>query len=475
LNLNVGIIMPAGSERERLVQHVEDSGCPVVTSEHVAEFLASASAESCMLALLDFGDSENGAPGHAERREAIRSIKERFPRLQLALWLDRSSAAEAAEMNELGIRNLYLKPVRYEPIDGLLKAAGKSAAQQARQQRETARVREEFRFDRIVGQSTSLKDSIGLAQSVAESSATSVLLLGESGVGKELFARAIHGESPRAHGPFLEINCAAIPRELLESELFGHEKGAFTDATQLRVGLFEAAEHGSVFLDEIGELPLTLQAKLLKFLDSKIVRRVGGSRDIPVDVRILAATNRSLVDEVRQGRFREDLYYRLSVVPISIPPLRERSDDAALLARLFVERFGRKLGKKARLSPAGEKEIARYGWPGNVRELMNAIERAVLLARGEEIGPDELAIPKGRDGSGNDVGLADLNLRIPSEGVSLVAVEKAVIVGALARTNGNVVEAARLLHVGRGSLRCKMRRHGIGREEPARVGTASPV
>jgi DNA-binding NtrC family response regulator len=475
LNLNVGIIMPAGSERERLVQHVEDSGCPVVTSEHVAEFLASASAESCMLALLDFGDSDNGAPGHAERREAIRSIKERFPRLQLALWLDRSSAAEAAEMNELGIRNLYLKPVRYEPIDGLLKAAGKSAAQQARQQRETARVREEFRFDRIVGQSASLKDSIGLAQSVAESSATSVLLLGESGVGKELFARAIHGESPRAHGPFLEINCAAIPRELLESELFGHEKGAFTDATQLRVGLFEAAEHGSVFLDEIGELPLTLQAKLLKFLDSKIVRRVGGSRDIPVDVRILAATNRSLVDEVRQGRFREDLYYRLSVVPISIPPLRERSDDAALLARLFVERFGRKLGKKARLSPAGEKEIARYGWPGNVRELMNAIERAVLLARGEEIGPDELAIPKVRDGSGSDVGLADLNLRIPSEGVSLVAVEKAVIVGALARTNGNVVEAARLLHVGRGSLRCKMRRHGIGREEPARVGTASPA
>jgi transcriptional regulator with GAF, ATPase, and Fis domain len=170
---------------------------------------------------------------------------------------------------------------------------------------------------------------------------------------------------------------------------------------------------------------------------------VGGSRDIPVDVRILAATNRSLVDEVRQGRFREDLYYRLSVVPISIPPLRERADDSALLARLFVERFGRKLGKKARLSPAGEKEIGRYGWPGNVRELMNAIERAVLLALTEEIGPDELAIPKVRDGSGNDIGLADLNLRIPSDGVSLVAVEKAVIVGALARTNGNVVEAAR--------------------------------
>jgi DNA-binding NtrC family response regulator len=473
LNLNVGIIMPAGSERERLIRHVEDSGCPVVVADQVAQFLSSGSAETCTLALLDFGESGNGSDdGHSERREAIRTIKERHPRLQLALWLDRSSAAEAAEMNELGIRNLYLKPVRFEPIDGLLKAAGKSAAQQARQQRETAKVQEEFRFDRIVGQSPALRDSIELAQSVAESSATSVLLLGESGVGKELFARAIHGESPRAQGPFLEINCAAIPRELLESELFGHEKGAFTDATQLRVGLFEAAEHGSVFLDEIGELPLTLQAKLLKFLDSKIVRRVGGSRDIPVDVRILAATNRSLVDEVHQGRFREDLYYRLSVVPISIPPLRDRDDDAVLLARLFVERVGRKLGKKGHLSAAGERDISRYTWPGNVRELMNAIERAVLLARADEIGPDELALPKPRDPSGQEVGLADLGLRIPNDGVSLVAVEKAVIVGALARTHGNVVEAARLLHIGRGSLRCKMRRHGIGREEPAKVGVA---
>jgi len=181
LNLNVGIIMPAGSERERLVQHVEDSGCPVLIAEDVSQFLSHLQAESCGLALLDFGDSENGGPDHSERRAAVKSVKERFPRLQLALWLDRSSAAEAAEMNELGIRNLYLKPVRYEPIDGLLKAAGKSAAQQARQQRETARVRDEFRFDRIVGQSSAIRDSIGLAQSVAESSATSVLLLGEIG------------------------------------------------------------------------------------------------------------------------------------------------------------------------------------------------------------------------------------------------------------------------------------------------------
>ncbi|HET9251005.1 MAG TPA: sigma-54 dependent transcriptional regulator [Candidatus Eisenbacteria bacterium] len=466
MNIHVAIVMQQGPDRDSLVRHVTDQGCAVTVRDHPSELLTGPE-ENWQLGFLDF----NGDFG--ERREVVRKLKERYPRMQLALWLDRAAADLAAEMNELGVRNIYLKPVRFEPIDGLLRAAGKSAAQQARQQRETVKVQEEFRFERIVGESPAIRESIELARSVAESSATSVLLLGESGVGKELFARAIHGESPRAHGPFMEINCAAIPRELLESELFGHEKGAFTDATQLRVGLFEAAEGGSVFLDEIGELPLTLQAKLLKFLDSKIVRRVGGSRDIAVDVRILAATNRELVDEVRQGRFREDLYYRLHVVPIAIPPLRERSDDAVLLARLFVERVGRKLGKKTKLTSAAEREISRYPWPGNVRELMNAIERAVLLARGEEIGADDLAIPRVRErGPGQEISLADIGLRIPAEGVSLVAVEKAVIEGALARTHGNVVEAAKLLHIGRGSLRCKMRRHGLSREEPVRAGVA---
>ncbi len=480
MNLNVAIIMPSGSERDRLAEHVEGQGCAVQIADDVTQFLARGGEEGCSLGILDFGEAHAGgttngapgAPGQGERREAVRLLKQRAPRMQLALWLDRAEAADGAEMNELGIRNIFLKPVRFEPIDGILKAAGRSAVQQVREQRESARVQEEFRFDRIVGESAQIRESIELARNVASSGATSVLVLGESGVGKELFARAIHGESPRSKGPFMEINCAAIPRELLESELFGHEKGAFTDATALRIGLFEAAEHGSVFLDEVGELPLTLQAKLLKFLDSKIVRRVGGSRDIQVDVRILAATNRALVDEVRQGRFREDLYYRLNVVPIEIPPLRGREGDAVLLARLFVERVGRKLGKKARLVAQAEREIGRYPWPGNVRELMNVIERAVLLARAEEIGPDELAIPKIRDRASENVDIADLGIRLPAEGISLVAVEKVVIEEALTRTHGNVVEAARLLHIGRGSLRCKMRRHGLTREEPSRVGVA---
>jgi two-component system response regulator AtoC len=470
LYLNVAVVMPPGPEREALVQQIGGQGGAVHVAETLEGFLGQGNGDTCSLAILDFGPTDapegRGGSSDPERKESIRKLKERWPKLQLALFLDRSEAAEAAEMNQLGIRNIFLKPVRHEPLEGLLKAAGKSAAQQARQQREHARVQEEFRFDRIIGESPALRQSVELARSVSLSGATSVLILGESGVGKELFARAIHGESPRASGPFMEINCAAIPRELLESELFGHEKGAFTDATQLRVGLFEAAEHGSVFLDEVGELPLTLQAKLLKFLDSKIVRRVGGSRDIPVDVRILAATNRQLADEVRAGRFREDLYYRLNVVPIEVPPLRERDGDPLLLARLFVERVARKLGKDARLDAQAERELSRYAWPGNVRELMNVVERAVLLTRTAEIGPNDLAIPKPRDRAAGEYDMADLGVRIPAEGISLVAVERAVIEGALARTRGNVVEAARLLHIGRGSLRCKMRRHGLGRPQP---------
>ena len=478
MDLNVGVIMPPGPERDALVAQISGESCMVRVADDAAEFTARLGDEPCEVAILDFPrgsrDASVGPAGEpaslSTKREAIRVLKERWARVQLVILSERGSE-EATETLELGVRNVLLKPVRTESLTGLLRAASRSVAQQARQQRETMRIQEEFRFDRILGESPAIRDAIDLARRVAASSATSVLVLGESGVGKELFARAIHGESPRKQGPFLEINCAAIPRELLESELFGHEKGAFTDATAQRVGLFEAAEHGSVFLDEVGELPLTLQAKLLKFLDAKIVRRVGGSRDIPVDVRILTATNRDLHEEVRIGRFREDLFYRLNVVPIRIPPLRERGGDIALLARQFVELVARKLGRKATLTPSGEREIQRYAWPGNVRELANAMERAVLLARGSEIGPAELQIPRSGDSLAAVPDLSELKIRIPAEGISLIGVERAVIEAALARTNGNVVEAARLLRLGRGSLRSKMKRHGLGREAqiPLRV------
>jgi two-component system response regulator AtoC len=479
MNLNVGVIMPPGPERDALVGHISSGGSAVRVADTAEEFVSRAGDDPCEVAILDFprraeapASATGGEPPSLEeKRAALRVMKDRWPRVQLVILSERASQ-DAAETLELGVRNVLLKPVRTESLDGLLRAASKSVAQVKRQQRESIRIEAEYRFDRILGDSPAIREAIDLARRVTSSSATSVLILGESGVGKELFARAIHGESPRKQGPFMEVNCAAIPRELLESELFGHEKGAFTDATQLRIGLFEAAEHGSVFLDEVGELPLTLQAKLLKFLDSKIVRRVGGSRDIPVDVRILTATNRDLHEEVRSGRFREDLFYRLNVVPIRIPALRERGGDSVLLARHWVERVARKLGRKVVLTPAGEREILRYSWPGNVRELQNALERAVLLARGSEIGPVELQIPRTAAESTQAVpDLSELKIRIPAEGISLLMVERAVIEATLARTRGNVVEAARLLRIGRGSLRSKMKRHGLGREtqQPLRV------
>jgi DNA-binding NtrC family response regulator len=479
MNLNVGVIMPPGAERDALVRHLSAGGWSIRVADRADRFVATAGDEPCDVAILDFprgpepgAAADGGSSSLTLKRDALRVVKDRWPKVQLVILSERDSQ-DATETLELGVRNVLLKPLRTEALDGLLRAASKSVAQVKRQQRENIRIESEYRFDRILGDSPAIREAIDLALRVTGSSATSVLILGESGVGKELFARAIHGESPRKQGPFMEVNCAAIPRELLESELFGHEKGAFTDATQLRIGLFEAAEHGSVFLDEVGELPLTLQAKLLKFLDSKIVRRVGGSRDIPVDVRIIAATNRDLHEEVRSGRFREDLFYRLNVVLIRIPPLRERANDSVLLARHAIERVARKLGRKVVLTPAGERDIQRYAWPGNVRELQNALERAVLLARGSEIGPGELQIPRATPDTGMAVpDLSELKIRIPADGVSLHMVERAVIEATLGRTNGNVVEAARLLKIGRGSLRSKMKRYGLGREAPAPLQVA---
>jgi len=393
--------------------------------------------------------------------EVLQEIRRQWPLVPVIMISGHGTSETASEAARLGAYEFLPKPPDRDRL--LILARNAIEVKRLRETGEPGQA--------ILGESMPIRELRALIDRVAPTESR-VLITGDNGTGKELVARAIHRHSPRNTKPLVEVNCAAIPNELIESELFGHEKGAFTDATQLRVGLFEAAEHGSVFLDEIGELPLTLQAKLLKFLDSKIVRRVGGSRDIAVDVRILAATNRALADEVRQGRFREDLYYRLNVVPIEIPPLRDRAGDPALLARLFVERIGRKLGKSVRLNAQAERELGRYAWPGNVRELMNVIERGVLLARSEELGPAELAIPKPRERAAGEYDLAELGVRIPAEGISLVAVERAVIEGALARAQGNVVEAAKLLHIGRGSLRCKMRRHGLGREEPSTLSVA---
>jgi DNA-binding NtrC family response regulator len=304
------------------------------------------------------------------------------------------------------------------------------------------------RFDELVGGSPAMHEAYDLIDRVASSDAT-VLVTGESGTGKEVVARAIHGRSHRRAGPFVAINCAAVPETLLESELFGHAKGAFTDAKSDAPGLFRLANRGTLFLDEIGDMPLALQPKLLRVLQERTVRPVGGRGEVPVDVRVVAATNRDLESAVEEGRFREDLYYRINVVHIPLPPLRARTGDILPLAAHFLAHFAARAGKSVTgIAPAAAEKLASYAWPGNVRELQNCMERAVALTRFEQIGTDDLP-EKVRDYRRSHVLVASDD---PSELVPLEEVERRYIARVMEAVHGNKTAAARILGIERKRL-----------------------
>jgi DNA-binding NtrC family response regulator len=302
--------------------------------------------------------------------------------------------------------------------------------------------RQKYRFEGILGESPALVTALDQAAKIIPHAAVTVLLTGETGTGKELLARAIHYNGPRREAPFVDINCAAIPEQLLESELFGHEKGAFTGANNAKPGLFEEANGGTLFLDELGHLPLTLQGKLLRALEERSIRRVGGIRAIPVDVRVMAATHVNLSAAVRRGDFREDLYYRLNVVAIELPPLRARPGDIIPLARRFLERFCTEYGIPRTLTPAAQRALREHEWTGNIRELRNTIERAVLLARDEAIWPDELDTERG---------LTPIAGALPFP-APLDTVVSAAVSEMLALCGGNKSEAARRLRISRTRL-----------------------
>ena len=288
-----------------------------------------------------------------------------------------------------------------------------------------------------------------MVERVASTNAT-VALIGESGTGKEILARGVHSLSTRSKGRFVAINCAAIPENLLESELFGYEKGAFTGAVRQTLGKIETAHKGTLFLDEIGDLPMPLQAKLLRFLQERVIERIGGREEIPVDVRIVCATHRDLKALIREGRFREDLYYRLAEIVLDIPPLRDRTGDAVLLAHAFVQRFSRENGRGGlHLSDAAVSAIESHPWPGNVRELENCLKRAVIMADGSQITPEDLGLDE------NDAALEHLNLRHVRD-----EAERRAVVRVLARTNYNIARAAEILGVSRPSLYDLMNRFG---------------
>ncbi len=311
----------------------------------------------------------------------------------------------------------------------------------------------------IVGRSAAMQRVVEMIGKVAASDTGTVLLRGESGVGKEVVARAIHAQSPRAEAPFLDINCTALPENLIESELFGYEKGAFTDARERKRGLLELADGGTVLLDEIGDLAPGAQAKLLRFLETRTFKRVGGVRDISVDVRIIASTNRDLEAAVRDGGFRRDLFFRLNVVPITIAPLRERPEDVEPLARFLVEQMTTNLRRPARaISKTALAMLERYAWPGNVRELRNVIERAIILEEGAEIIPEHL--PEELKPGARALDL-EPGFRLPAGGINLEQLEKDLIHQALEQTRGNKSRAAELLGLTRDTLRYRLDKYKL--------------
>jgi DNA-binding NtrC family response regulator len=384
----------------------------------------------------------------------LRRIKEKSPDTIVILMTAFSSVENAVEAMKLGAFHYVNKPF---DVDELVLLADK-ALETTRLRREVRALRSsqggDYGFDAIIGSSPAMQKVKSLLARVAGSPASTVLLTGETGTGKDLAAKAVHYNSDRASRPFVNITSSALPEQLLESELFGHERGAFTDARQQKRGLLETADRGTVFLDEIGEMTPPLQAKLLRFLEEKTFKRVGGLNDIRVDVRVIAATNRSLEEEVKAGKFREDLFYRLQVMPISLPPLRERHGDIALLASYFVDLYNREFKKRIRgLSPAALALAEQHQWPGNIRELRNAIERAMLLTADEWIQPDDLtALTRTTVTS---------QFRLPAEGVKLEDVERALVMQALERSGGNQTQAAQLLGINRDQVRYRIEKFGL--------------
>jgi len=371
------------------------------------------------------------------------------------------SMETALEAMKKGAYDYISKPFKSDEVNLVLK----KAEERERLKRENTRLRKTLRtieqrssFGNMVAKSKVMREMFRFAEKVARFD-TTVLITGESGTGKELVARGIHFTGPRSQKPWVAVNCGSIPENLIESELFGHVKGAFTGADRTRSGLFREADGGTLFLDEIGELPVSLQVKLLRALQESEVRPVGGTRAIKVNVRVVAATARNLEEEIEKNRFREDLYYRINVMPLRLPPLRERGEDIPLLARLFMEQFSAQLGTAAQsISPAAMSLLLEHAWPGNVRELENVIQRAVVLAEGTELLPEHLPESLGPNALQGDIGSL-------AKGDSLKEarreLEKVMIARALKKTGGNRSQASRLLEISHPSLLSKMKQYGI--------------
>lgn len=439
--------------RWTLEQHLVKEGYEVVSAETAEKGLQLINEDAPDLVLLD-----NRLP-EMTGLELLEKLNVPERGLMVIMITAYGLVETAVKAMKLGAYDYISKPFNLEEITFVLRKAleAGSLRRQVKQLR--------GKTDAIVGETEQMARVKSLIAKIAKSDATTVLIQGESGTGKELVAKAVHQESARANQPFMAINCAALPVTLLESELMGHEKGAFTDAKTSKKGLFELADGGTVFLDEIGDMDLSMQAKLLRILEEKSFRRVGGVRDIKVDVRVISATNQDLAKAMSEGKFRKDLFYRLQVVPIVLPPLRERGADILLLARHFTDYFNRECHKSVQgLARETEQVFLSYNWPGNVRELKNVIERAMIFEIEREILPEHLSPeileqPASSPDAHTPVSLDSLT--IPETGISIEEVEHALVKKALEIAAGNQTRAAQLLKMPRDAFRRRMKRFNL--------------
>jgi DNA-binding NtrC family response regulator len=452
--------------RWTLTEALSAWGYAPIEADTVKASLATFDVEQPSVTLLDINLPDGSG------LDVLSEIKRRRPDAVVVMITANVLVDDTIAALRGGAYDFIGKPINLEELQITIRN-GLEAQQLRKEVTEIRRERSrQFSFDQIIGESAAMRDMLGLARKVAQSDVSAVLLQGESGTGKDLIAKAIHYGSRRADAPFVAINCAAIPATLIESELFGYEKGAFTDAKSRKEGLFEQAEGGTIFLDEIGELELGLQAKLLRVLEEGTFRRVGGLKDVPLDVRVIAASNRDLKGEGESGRFRLDLYYRLSVIQIDIAPLRDRGDDVLLLTDHYIKTLGGPRARVRGLSPEAAAAFKAYDWPGNVRELRNAIERALILEDSDlittrylpaglthEVARVPAAARAARASSEPSAGHVDLpRFLLPPEGLSLDDVEMSLVRQAITHSNGNQTRAAELLGISRDQLRYRLKK-----------------
>jgi DNA-binding NtrC family response regulator len=438
-----------------LGRHLDKEGCEVFTAESGEEGVEVFKSDSPDIVLLDLNMPGMGG---IDTLKELRKLNNDTIVIIITAHGDIETAVSAIK---LGAYDFVEKPFELDRITVVIN----KAIETAHLKREVNYLREEkydtYSFHNLVGESDGMKESINLAKKVAVSDANTILIQGESGTGKSLMARAIHYNSPRSSEPFVEITCTAIPEALIESELFGHERGAFTDAKSAKKGLFEFASGGTIYLDEIGDIKMSTQAKLLRALEEKTFKRVGGLKDIKVNVRIIATTNREdLENAVREGLFRADLYYRLKVLPIYILPLRERKEDIMPLAMHHIERFNKEFKKNiAGISPEAQQLLLNYSWHGNARELRNVLERIFILENPDIIQAEHLS-PEVLNYT-TDASPGNGSFDPPNKGLSLKEVERDLISQALDKVEGNQTKAAKLLGISRDALRYKMQKFDL--------------